>query len=204
MRFSFDDSYSFFIAWAKTLLPIAALGMLSTIFLFSGKVDVTQSLPYAELNVAEIIREQRITKPYFTGISESGIEFALSAAYATPDANKPSILNVSELDIEFKSPKGNEANITAGVGLINAKTNYASISQGVRLDSKLNFWISTERLDVYFNHSYASTNGPFRGVFPFGSIDSGNMILKMIAGEQQILFTNGVRMLYQPKENQSR
>ena len=70
MRFSFDDSYSFFVAWAKTLLPIAALGMLSTIFLFSGKVDVTQSLPYAELNVAEIIREQRITKPYFTGISQ--------------------------------------------------------------------------------------------------------------------------------------
>jgi len=204
MRFSFDDSYSFFVAWVKTLLPIAALSMLSTIFLFSGKVDVTQSLPYAELNVADIIREQRITRPYFTGISESGIEFALSAAYATPDANKPSILNVSELDIKFKSPKGNEANITASLGLVNAETNYASISQGVRLDSKLNFWIATERLDIYLNDSYASTNGPFKGVFPFGSIDSGNMILKMIAGDQRILFTNGVRMLYKPKENQSR
>ena len=66
MRYLFDDSYSFFVTWAKTLLPIFALGMLSTIFLFSGKVDVTKSLPYAELNVAEIIREQRITKPYFT------------------------------------------------------------------------------------------------------------------------------------------
>jgi lipopolysaccharide export system protein LptC len=202
MRFSFDNSYSFFVAWVKTLLPIAALGMLSTIFLFSGKVDVTQSLPYADLNVADIIREQRITRPYFTGVSEGGNEFALSAAYATPDANKPSVLNVSELDIEFKSPKGSKTKITAGAGLVNAKTNYASISQGVRLDSKLNFWIATERLDIYFNHSYASTNGPFKGVFPLGSIDSGNMVLKMITGKQQILFTNGVRMLYQPKESQ--
>ena len=202
MRFSFDNSYSFFVAWVKTLLPIVALGMLSTIFLFSGKVDVTQSLPYADLNVADIIREQRITRPYFTGISEGGTEFALSAAYATPDANKPSVLNVSELDIEFKSLKGSKTKITAGAGLVNAKTNYASITQGVRLDSKLNFWIATERLDIYFNHSYASTNGPFKGVFPFGSIDSGNMILKMITGKQQILFTNGIRMLYQPKENQ--
>ena len=202
MRFSFDNSYSFFVAWVKTLLPIAALGMLSTIFLFSGKVDVTQSLPYADLNVADIIREQRITRPYFTGISEGGIEFALSAAYATPDAKKPSVLNVSELDIEFKLPKGGKTKITAGAGLVNAKTNYASISQGVRLDSKLNFWIATERLDIYFNHSYATTNGPFKGVFPLGSIDSGNMVLKMITGKQQILFTNGVRMLYQPKESQ--
>ena len=61
MHFSFDDGYSALVAWLKTLLPIAALGLLSTIFLFSGKVDVTQSLPYAEHNVAEIIREQRIT-----------------------------------------------------------------------------------------------------------------------------------------------
>ena len=57
MNFSFDDSYSAFVTWVKTLLPITALGLLSTIFLFSGKVDVTQSLPYAEHNVANIIRE---------------------------------------------------------------------------------------------------------------------------------------------------
>jgi hypothetical protein len=61
MHFSFDDGYSALVAWLKTLLPIVALGLLSTIFLFSGKVDVTQSLPYAEHNVAEIIREQRIS-----------------------------------------------------------------------------------------------------------------------------------------------
>jgi lipopolysaccharide export system protein LptC len=204
MKFLFDDSYSFFITWIKTLLPIAALGMLSTIFLFSGKVDVTQSLPYAELNVEDIIREQRITKPYFTGISESGIEFALSAAYATPNASQPSILDVSELRVEFKTPQGNTAEITAGLGVMNAGTKSAKISQGVRLASKLNFWITTETLDIDFNDSYASTNGPFKGVFSLGSIESGNMVLKMIAGDQQILFTNRVRMLYNPKANQSR
>ena len=204
MKFLFDDSYSFFITWIKTLLPIAALGMLSTIFLFSGKVDVTQSLPYAELNVEDIIREQRITKPYFTGISESGIEFALSAAYATPNASQPSILDVSELRVEFKTPQGNTAEITAGLGVMNTGTKSAKISQGVRLASKLNFWITTETLDIDFNDSYASTNGPFKGVFYLGSIESGNMVLKMIAGDQQILFTNRVRMLYNPKANQSR
>jgi lipopolysaccharide export system protein LptC len=200
----FDDSYSFFIAWVKTLLPIVALGMLSTIFLFSGKVDVTQSLPYAELNVEDIIREQRITKPYFTGISEGGIEFALSAAYATPNASQPSILNVSKLRMEFKTPQGNTTEITAGLGEMNTETKNAKISRGVNLASKLNFWITTETLDIDFNDSYASTNGPFKGVFSLGSIESGNMVLKMIAGDQQIIFTNGVRMLYNPKATQSR
>ena len=200
----FDDSYSFFIAWVKTLLPIVALGMLSTIFLFSGKVDVTQSLPYAELNVEDIIREQRITKPYFTGISEGGIEFALSAAYATPNASQPSILDVSKLRVEFKTPQGNTTEITAGLGEMNTETKSAKISRGVNLASKLNFWITTEALDIDFNDSYASTNGPFKGVFSLGSIESGNMVLKMITGDQQIIFTNGVRMLYNPKATQSR
>ena len=204
MRFLFDDSYSFFITWVKTLLPIVALGMLSTIFLFSGKVDVTQSLPYAELNVEDIIREQRITKPYFTGISEGGIEFALSAAYATPNASQPSILNVSKLRVEFKTPQGNTTEITAGLGEMNTETKNAKISRGVNLASKLNFWITTETLDIDFNDSYASTNGPFKGVFSLGSIESGNMVLKMITGDQQIIFTNGVRMLYNPKATQSR
>ena len=85
MKLSLNDGYSAFVTWVKTLLPIAALGLLSTIFLFSGKVDVTQSLPYAEHNVAEIIREQRITQPYFTGISNNGTKIAISAAYASPD-----------------------------------------------------------------------------------------------------------------------
>ena len=52
MHFSFDDGYSALVAWLKTLLPIVALGLLSTIFLFSGRVDVTQSLPYTEHNIA--------------------------------------------------------------------------------------------------------------------------------------------------------
>ena len=90
MRFSFGDSYSAFVVWVKTLLPIIALGMLSTIFLFSGKVDVTQSLPYAKFNIAEIIREQRITKPYFSGVSNNGTEIVLSAAYTcNSDFNYP-------------------------------------------------------------------------------------------------------------------
>ena len=67
--------------------------------------------------------------------------------------------------------------------------------------SKLNFWITTETLDINFDKSYASTNGPFKGVFSLGSIESGNMVLEMITGNQQILFTNGVRMLYTPTVN---
>ena len=133
MNFSFDDSYSAFVTWVKTLLPIAALGLLSTIFLFSGKVDVTQSLPYAEHNVANIIREQRITRPYFAGVSNNGTEITLSAAYASPDPENNDKLNITELSIVLQSALMRTTRITAGLGALDSATQIALVSRGVHI-----------------------------------------------------------------------
>ena len=94
--------------------------MLSTIFLFSGKVDVTQSLPYAKLNIAEIVREQRITKPYFSGVSDNGTEITLSAAYASSDKQDSDILNITDLSIILTSENAKTVRITAGLGVLDA------------------------------------------------------------------------------------
>jgi lipopolysaccharide export system protein LptC len=131
MRFSFGDSYSAFVVWVKTLLPIVALGMLSTIFLFSGKVDVTQSLPYAKLNIAEIVREQRITKPYFSGVSDNGTEITLSAAYASSDTQDSDILNITDLSIILTSENAKTVRITAGLGILEAAKQKAIVSRNV-------------------------------------------------------------------------
>jgi lipopolysaccharide export system protein LptC len=201
MRLGFDDNYSAFVAWLKTLLPIAALGMLSTIFLFSGKIDVTKSLPYAELNVAEIVREQRITKPYFTTISENGTEVALSAAYASVDPNITDIYNVSEPSIVLKSTTGQRSQITAGFGKMNSKSQQAIVSQGVQVTGSPGFWIKTNKLDVNFERATFNSNGLFEGVTPIGTIKAGKMFMQMAADDRQIVFTNGVELIYQPYKN---
>ena len=201
MRLDFDDGYSAFVAWLKTLLPIAALGMLSTIFLFSGKIDVTKSLPYAELNVAEIVREQRITKPYFTTISENGTEVALSAAYASVDPNITDIYNVSEPSIVLKSKTGRRTQITAGFGKMNSTSQQAIVSQEVSVTGTPRFWIKTNNLDVNFEQATVSSNGFFEGITPIGAIKAGKMFMQMAADNRQIVFTNGVQLIYQPYQN---
>ena len=197
MRLDFDDSYSAFIAWVKTLLPIAALGMLSTIFLFSGKIDVTKSLPYAELNVAEIVRDQRITKPYFTTISENGTEVALSAAYASADPNIKDIYNVSEPSIVLKSSTGRQARITAGFGKMNSTSQQAIVSQGVTVSAAPGFWVTTNNLNIDFEQATVRSKGLFEGVTPIGAIQAGKMFMQMAADDRQIVFTNGVDLIYQ-------
>ena len=201
MRFSFGDSYSAFVVWVKTLLPIVALGMLSTIFLFSGKVDVTQSLPYAKFNVAEIIREQRITKPYFSGVSNNGTEIILSAAYASSDIKNGDILNITEISIVLTSPNAKTIRITAGLGTLNSALQKAVISEAVHLTAIPGFWLKTNNLIVDLKHGVATAHNVFQGVTGLGTIDAGKVVVQMIAEGQKIIFTNGVRLIYNPKLN---
>ena len=201
MRFSFGDSYSAFVVWVKTLLPILALGMLSTIFLFSGKVDVTESLPYAKFNIAEIIRDQRITKPYFSGVSDNGTEIILSAAYASSDIQNVNILNITELLIVLTSPNTKTIRITAGLGTLNSDLQKAVISEDVYLTAIPGFWLKTNNLTVDLKQGVATAHNVFQGLIDLGAINAGKVVVQMIAKDPQIIFTNGVRLIYYPKSN---
>jgi lipopolysaccharide export system protein LptC len=201
MRFSFGDSYSAFVVWVKTLLPILALGMLSTIFLFSGKVDVTQSLPYAKLNIAEIVREQRITKPYFSGVSYNDTEITLSAAYASSDTQNADILNITDLSIILTSQHAKTVRITAGLGTLDATKQKVTVSKDVYLTAMPDFWLKTNSLTVDLQQGVATADTMFQSVTALGTINAGNMIVKTITNDQQIIFTNGVRLIYYPKPN---
>ena len=201
MRFSFGDSYSAFVVWVKTLLPILALGMLSTIFLFSGKVDVTQSLPYAKLNIAEIVREQRITKPYFSGVSYNDTEITLSAAYASSDTQNADILNITDLSIILTSKHAKTVRITAGLGTLDATKQKVTVSKDVYLTAMPGFWLKTNSLTVDLQQGVATADTMFQSVTALGTINAGNMIVKTITNDQQIIFTNGVRLIYYPKSN---
>ena len=199
MHFTFDDGYSALVAWLKTLLPIVALGLLSTIFLFSGKVDVTQSLPYAEHNIAEIIREQRITQPYFTGIASNGTEIALSAAYASPQVENAHILEITDLSVVLQSTSDRMVQVTAVRGALDSARQTAQISTDVHIAALPDFWVTTEALDMNFNQGFISATGGFQGVTALGAITAGEMHLQMTADDQQIVFLNDVRLVYSPK-----
>ncbi|MGB0798678.1 MAG: LPS export ABC transporter periplasmic protein LptC [Planktomarina sp.] len=199
--FESDDSYSTFVTWVKTLLPIIALAMLSTLFLFSGKVDVTKSLPYAELNVDEIIREQRISQPYFTGISETGTQIALSAAFATPDPATPDQINIGTLFARFVTADQEQISMRADQGMMNSRAKTASISGNVKIMNSTGFAAKTDQLIVDLENARALSPGPLVAATTLGTLEAGALHVQGIAGDQQIIFTNGVRLVYTPQQN---
>ena len=66
------DRYTRLISWLKVLFPLAALGLLSTLFLLSRAIDPGQAIPFAEKEVQDRLRDQQITGPFFTGATSEG------------------------------------------------------------------------------------------------------------------------------------
>ena len=57
------DGWSRLVAALKVLLPLAALAILSTLFLVSNRINPEDALPYADVDVEARLREPRITAP---------------------------------------------------------------------------------------------------------------------------------------------
>ena len=53
------DFHSRLVGWLKVVLPLAALAILSTLFLLADLIDPTAAIPYAEVDVEDLARDPR-------------------------------------------------------------------------------------------------------------------------------------------------
>ena len=81
-----DNLHSRLVAVLKVALPLIALGILSSLFLLSGRIDPEDAIPYAEVDVAARLREPRMTDAGFAGVTADGAALTLNAAEAKPGA----------------------------------------------------------------------------------------------------------------------
>ncbi|MDT2076559.1 MAG: hypothetical protein RMX26_11290, partial [Planktomarina sp.] len=91
--------------------------------------------------------------------------------------------------------------ITAGVGTLDSSTQIAVISQDVQIATKPDFWLKTDVLIVDLKRGIATADNEFHGVTALGAIKAGKMVVQMTTDDGQIVFTNGVHLIYYPKPN---
>ena len=78
------DFHSRLVGWLKVVLPLAALAILSTLFLLADRIDPTAAIPYAEVDVKDLVRDPRMTAPAYAGTTADGAGITLSATEARP------------------------------------------------------------------------------------------------------------------------
>ncbi|MGR3806154.1 hypothetical protein [Marinibacterium profundimaris] len=198
------DSYSRRVAFLKVVLPLAALAILSTLFLLSQSADPNATIPFSDAEIAERIRDQQITEPRFAGSTERGDEVSLSADKAVPGTDdEPGA--AQNLRGEIRLASGGVITLEAASGWVNLRRDLAEFRGTVTITTDTGYQLVTDRLETAIKRIDATAPGPVAGNGPLGELDAGAMRIMSPdndPGATHLVFLNGVKLVYDPQSTE--
>ena len=197
-----QNTYSRIVAWIKIILPLSALGLLSTLFLFSRTVDPTLSVPSSQIDLEQRAQDLGATNPRFAGVTQDGDEIHFAAEFARPDRDTPEHLIADGVTAQLRLSAGTVIDITSGQAQMQQGQMTASLMGKVHITTSTGYVITTEQLNSRLDEVYAETPGEVAASGPIGTLTAGRMLLHNNAESEQpeLLFTEGVKLIYQPGE----
>jgi len=196
-----ENLHSRLVAWMKIILPLAALGILSTLFLISDTFDPSEPLPTVGIDLQQRAQDQGATNATFAGVTKTGHEVIVQTEKSRPSEQDQRLFLAEDITAQFRLTTGAEVNITSLRGEMNQHRNSATLSGDVTMVTTTGFDIVTDHLLTRFDELYAESPGPIQGTAPAGDLTAGRMVLQD-SGEPDtahLLFTNGVKLIYHPK-----
>lgn len=196
-----DKFHSRLVAWMRIILPLAALSLLSTLFLISETVDPSQSLPTMSVDLAARAENQGATNTTFAGVTRRGDEVAVTTATARPNRSNPQLIEALDVVAQFNLVSGTVLDVVSDSGALDHGNLTAMLEGNVNLVTTTGFDLTTARLDAQLDTLYAETPGAVSGKGPPGTLVAGRMILSQNPETEAayLRFTDGVKLVYKPQ-----
>ena len=195
-----DNFHSKAVAFLKVALPLTALLLLSTLFLFSQGIKPEDAIPYASVDVGARLRDPRMTTAGYAGMTEDGSAITLSASEAMPgvggNASAKGVVGVLE------TPDGVKTELTAPMAAMDQSAGLLRLSEGVKVTSSTGFEVRTQGLDLNIKETRATSQGAVTVTGPFGEFSADSFNIEESAttkGQYLLVFKGRVRLLYQPQ-----
>jgi lipopolysaccharide export system protein LptC len=192
-----DNLHSRVVALLKVVMPLAALAILSSLFLFSRTIDPQDAIPYADVDVEDRLRQPRLTDAGYSGMTEDGAALTLTAAEARPDETGGTATGLSGV---LSTADGATTRIIAPQAVIDSKARRIELSGGVQLVSSSGYQIDSTGFGLALDRTWMESRGPVTALGPMGDIRADSLRLDRNAdGAGYLLVFNGaVRLVYQP------
>lgn len=192
------------VRWLRVLLPLAALAILSTLFLLGRKPGETPNIPYARVDAEDMARDPRMIAPEYAAVTPDGARISVNAAEATPDPAAGG--GVSSLRLSWQAADGLTADLTAPDAAFGEAEGGVSLTGGVRMTTSSGWVVTAPRIDAAGDRSRLTAGEGVAAEAPFGQLTAGAMELRRAdpatggaPPDSHVLnFTGGVRLIYQP------
>ena len=195
------DRYTRLVSLLKVLFPLTALALLSTLFLLSRSIDPGQSLPFADKEIQERLRNQQITGPFFSGATASGDELSFYAdALSMPDEDIGSNKAVN-VRATISTTDGTTYRLRSGEADLALADDRAELRDDVVLTTSDGYNLRSDLITSETSKLNVQSPGPVQGTAPLGTLEAGAMSITKSddSGGTQLLFTNRVKLVYKPK-----
>ena len=195
-----DNLHSRLVFWLKILLPLTALALLATLFLFGRQIRPEDAIPYADSTAASRVSEPRLTEAAYVGMTNDGAAISIKSADTRPGlagtSNAGSATNLSSL---IEMPDGSTATMTAGAGRMDQAAHQAILTDDVRLTSSNGYVVDAPGMSVGLNQTDVTSLGPVAATGPAVTLNAQGMhIGREPSGGYLMDFTGGVTLVYTP------
>lgn len=198
VRMASDNLHSRVVSVLKITLPLLALALLSSLFLFSRPIDPEDAIPYADVEIADRLAQPRMSEAGFSTVTADGATLTLTAERAAPVADGAEITGLTGQLID---PAGAQTDFTAARATLNRPAGKLALQGGVKLSTSTGYQMATETLSMGIDRSFVESDGPVTATAPMGDLTAGAMRIDRKAADAPYLlvFNKGVRLIYQPQ-----
>ena len=188
------------VALLKVAFPLAALALLSTLFLLSRALDTETPIPFADVEIQERLRDQQITGPFFSGTTTGGDQMSFSAEKLVTLPGSVGGNRAEDVLAKIETDKGTTFQLQADMAELNIGENTAMLTGDVSMVSSSGYQINTARLTALISELDVTTDGEVLASGPLGQLTAGKMrVFKPNQTDStQMLFSDGVKLVYTP------
>lgn len=198
------DRHTRLVAWAKIVLPIVALGMLSTLFLLSKSVDPAATIPFSESDLAARTEGQQISDPEVFGVTPRGDLISLRAALARQSTDDVSLMEAIDIAAQIRLSSGQTVDLASAKATHNAEERLVTLTDKVTAMTSTGYTFSARALVLSLKELKAESVGQVTGAGPGFTFEADQMTLVVPKGEKDahILLKGGVKLVYTPLKNE--
>lgn len=197
------DRHTRLVAWAKIILPIIALGLLSTLFLLSRSVDPMATIPFSQEDLDSRTQSQQISAPEVLGTTSRGDFISLKAAYARQNVEDDGLMEAATVRSEIKLTSGTVIELAAARAEHRASEGIFTLQGDVSAKTSTGYSFSLGGIEVSLTELSARSTGAVTGQGPEGRIEAGELLITVPEGEKDahILLKRGVKLIYNPEKH---
>ena len=169
-----SEAYSRLVRLLRIALPLIAITLMSTMFLFSDR-DSEFGDDFFEEIAREPAVEAGVLAPRFSGLSEQQEPFVLTARFARPLPDDPDQFEMEDITGAFDRFDGQEVAFSAEGGGYNQLTQVLELTGAISLESTDGYALSTEGAEAKLSESVLILPNRVSIFTPQGTISADRM-----------------------------